>query len=138
LGPSASLGRFDLNPGNIVISGDRAVFLDWAETYWGHPFLSFAYLIEHFRRRYSDTAVESKLRTAYAGPWEAVWPAAKVSDALAIAPLVAAFGYAIASPSWQARETLQDARVASFFRSMARRMHREAKLIEQGRETCPS
>ena len=138
LGLSASLGRFDLNPGNIVVCRDRAVFLDWSETYWGHPFLSVAYLIEHFRRHYTDVALEAKLKSAYQEPWKAVCPEEKVSAALAVAPLIAAFAYTIASRSWQDRDQRREPQAGGFLRSMTRRMHREARLLEQGRETCLS
>jgi len=131
LGMPESIGRLDLNPGNIVVSRDRVVFLDWAETYWGHPFLNFAYLVEHFRRHSADAALESTLRSSYADPWRAVCTEEKISEAFAIAPLVAAFAYTIAGHSWREPETLREPRVAGYLRSMTRRMHREAKRIEE-------
>jgi hypothetical protein len=133
-----SIGRFDLNPGNIVVSRDRAVFLDWAETYWGHPLLSFAYLLEHFRRHSPDLAFESRLKLFYAEPWEEVCGKECVSAALAVAPLVAAFAYSVADRNWREPETLGDPRAAGHLRSMTRRMHREAKLLEEARPTCLS
>ena len=122
-----SIGRFDLNPGNIVVSRDRVVFLDWAETYWGHPFLSFAYFVEHFRGHSPDVAFESRLRSAYAEPWEEVCAKESVSASLAIAPLVAAFAYTVESRNWREPEILSDSREAAYLRSMTRRMHREAR-----------
>jgi hypothetical protein len=138
LGTPESIGRLDLNPGNLVVSRGRVVFLDWAETYWGHPFLSFAYLVEHFRQHSPDIAFESTLRASYAEPWQAVCATESISDALDIAPLVAVFAYAIAGRSWREPESLRDARGAGYLRGMARRMHREVKQIEEGRNTCVS
>jgi hypothetical protein len=138
LGMPDSIGGLDLNPGNIVVSRDRVVFLDWAETYWGHPFLSFAYLLEHFRRHSADAVPESTLKSSYAEPWHALCSAETVSEALAIAPLVAAFAYTIADQSWQEPNALRDPRLAGNLRSMTRRMHGEAKQIEKGRQTCLS
>jgi hypothetical protein len=119
------------------VSRDRAVFLDWAETYWGHPFFSFTYLFEHFRRQARDTSFEAALRSSYSEPWQTVCAAEKISEALAIAPLLAAFAYTIAGQSRWEPETLGDPRAASYLRSMARRMYREARVIEQRRQTCP-
>jgi thiamine kinase-like enzyme len=133
-----SLGRFDLNPGNIVVSRDRVVFLDWAETYWGHPFLSFAYLIEHFRWHSPDVAFESTLKSSYATSWQAVCASETVSASLAVAPLVAAFAYTVAGRNWREPEILSDSRAAAYLRSMTRRMHLEAKALEEARPTCPS
>jgi Phosphotransferase enzyme family len=137
LGTPESIGRLDLNPGNIVVSRDRVVFLDWAETYWGHPFFSFAYFLEHFRRQARDVTFEAALQSSYAEPWRAVCAAEKISEALVIAPLVAAFAYTAATRSWE-QQTLQYPRVAGHLRSMTRRMHREAKAIEQWRQACLS
>jgi Phosphotransferase enzyme family len=133
-----SIGRFDLNPGNVVVSHDRVVFLDWAETYWGHPFLSFAYLVEHFRRHSPGVPFESTLKSAYAEAWEGVCGKESVSTSLAIAPLVAAFAYTMAGRNWSEPEILGDPRAAASHRSMTRRMHREAKRIEEARPTCLS
>jgi hypothetical protein len=132
------LGRFDLNPGNIIVSGDRAVFLDWAEAYWGHPFFSFIYLFENFRRQVCDLSFETALRSSYCEPWQTVCAAEKVSEALAMAPLLAAFAYTVAGRSWREPEALRDPRVAGHLRSMTRRMHLEAKRMARRRETCLS
>ena len=59
LGIPETLGHLDLNPGNIVASPDRCVFLDWAEAYLGNPFFTFQYLLEHLRRTAGgDSALE--------------------------------------------------------------------------------
>jgi len=50
LGFPDTLGHLDFNPGNIIAGSDRCVFLDWAEAYVGHPFLTFEYLRALTRR----------------------------------------------------------------------------------------
>jgi hypothetical protein len=137
LGTPESVGRLDLNPGNIVVSRDRVVFLDWADTYWGHPFFSFAYLLEHFHRQARDLSFKAALQSSYAEPWRAVCATQKISEALVISPLVAAFAYTVAAQSWE-QQALQDPGVAGHLRSMARRMYREASVIEKRRQTCLS
>ena len=65
-----TLGHLDLNPWNIIVSEDGCVFLDWAEAYVGHPFFSFEYLLQHFRRAIgADLHFESQLVQAYKAPW---------------------------------------------------------------------
>ena len=54
-GIPTTLGHMDINPGNIVCSPTGCVFLDWAEAFVGHPFLTFEYLLEHFRRAFGTT-----------------------------------------------------------------------------------
>ena len=89
-----TLGHLDLNPWNVVVSGDRCVFLDWAEAYVGHPFLSFQYLLEHFRRAVGpNVTAESNFVSAYKGPWHQLLSEDLTSEALALAPLVAVFAH---------------------------------------------
>jgi len=133
-----SVGRFDLSPGNIVVSHDGVVFLDWAEAYWGHPFLSFAYLLEHFRRSHPDAAFEGALETAYRTPWREVCSDQMISETLASARLVAALAYTVTSRAWQDRENFQNPRTGAYLRSMARRMHREAKHLAERSGACLS
>jgi hypothetical protein len=51
-----TLGHLDLNPENILTRSDGTVFLNWAEGSVGHPFLSFAYLLEYFLRIFGGNA----------------------------------------------------------------------------------
>ncbi len=61
-GIPTTLGHLDINPGNIVCSPTGCVFLDWAEAFVGHPFLTFEYLLEHFRRTFGqDHSQETQL-----------------------------------------------------------------------------
>src|SRR5262249_54531390 len=70
LGIPETLGHLDLNPGNIVPSPDRCVFLDWAEAYIGNPFFTFQYLLEHLRRRVGgDSTLEMSLVFSYRESW---------------------------------------------------------------------
>jgi len=134
-----TLGHGDCSPGNIVVSPTRCFFLDWAEGCVSHPFLTFEYLREHFRRRLreSDAAAE-RMAAAYARSWESVVSPDRVTQATAISPLVAVFLTAIAHPAWRSVDPLQDPGVAGYFRSLTRRMFREAARLMEGRERCLS
>jgi len=125
-----TLGHLDLNPGNVITSADGCVFLDWAEACVGHPFFSFEYLLEHFRReRGRDAALESRLVASYCAPWERLVPSSVIAEARLHAPLVAVLAHAVGSDVWKDLGRLRDSKIAGYLRSLARRMNREATRI---------
>jgi hypothetical protein len=122
-----TLGHLDLNPENIIVCKGRCVFLDWAEAYVGHPFLSFQYLLEHFRRMSgSEVTADARLTSAYSGAWQSLTSPEDIIDALSSAPMLAVFAYAVASDTWSDPARL-DPTSAGYLRSLTRRMNREAK-----------
>lgn len=132
-----ALNHLDLNPGNIFVSGDRCTFIDWAEAAVGHPFVTFEYLFEHLTRLRPDHANRrEELVSAYACQWERLAPPAAVANALALAPLITVFAYAVSSGTWREPETFADPRVAGYFRSLVRRMKREADALENRSLEC--
>ena len=137
LGVPDTLGNIDVNPANITVSTERSIFLDWAEAYWGHPFFTLEYLLEHFRRRHLPLAWESKLKSSYARRWLSVCSAEAVSETSWVAPLVAVFAYVVAGVSWRDPERFRDQKVAGYLRSMTRRIEREARLLRERPEQCP-
>lgn len=133
-----TLGHLDLNPWNIIVTEDSCVFLDWAEAYVGYPFFSFEYLFEHFRRNSEGSAkFVHRVKNAYATRWQELLSDDCISDAMAPAPLTAIFAYAVGSNTWKNEESLGDPEIAGYFRSLARRMNREALQLER-RPSCPS
>jgi hypothetical protein len=125
-----TLNHLDLNPGNIFVAGDRCTFIDWAEAAIGHPFLTFQYLLEHLTRLRSDYADRrEELVSAYASQWHRFAPPSVVSHSLALAPLIAVFAYAVSACTWHEPETFASPRVAGYFRSLIRRMKREADAL---------
>lgn len=135
-----SLGHLDLNPGNVIVrSADGCAFLDWAEAYVGHPFYSFEYLLEHFRRLAGkDSMAEQALTTAYLAPWTEVVSSELLTEAMVVAPLLASFAYAAGPDAWLRPERLRDPEIGGYFRSLARRMKREADLLGERNATCLS
>lgn len=137
LGIPNTLGHLDLNPWNIVVTADGCVFLDWAEAYVGAPFFSFEYLLQHFRREVGADAVrESELVNAYEAPWRQLLPDDLTSEALALTPLAAVFAYAAGTSAWKDDESLRDPKTRAYFRSLARRMNREAIQFIERRPAC--
>lgn len=139
LGIRNTLGHLDLNPGNVIVSPSGCKFLDWAEAYVGHPFFSFEYLREHFRRSIgANAALESQLVTAYAEPWRARLPDDAVNDALALAPMLAVFAHAVGNEVWSDPEKLQQPATAGYLRSLTRRLKRESDRLVAGRSPMHS
>jgi Phosphotransferase enzyme family len=132
-----ALNHLDLNPGNIFVSGERCTFIDWAEAAIGHPFLTFQYLLEHLTRLRPDYAVRrEELVSAYASQWQSFGPPSAISHSLELAPLIAVFAYAVSTSTWREPETFACPRVAGYFRSLVRRMKREADALDNRSLEC--
>jgi aminoglycoside phosphotransferase (APT) family kinase protein len=132
-----ALNHLDLNPGNIFVSGDRCTFIDWAEAAIGHPFLTFEYLLEHLTRLRPDHADRrEELVSAYASRWRHFAPPSAISHSLALAPLIAVFAHAVSTGTWSEPETFANPRAAAYFRSLVRRMRREADALEHRSLEC--
>lgn len=137
LGVPETLGHLDLNPGNIIASRDRCVFLDWAEAYIGNPFLTLQYMLEHLRRTMGvDSALERSLVNSYCERWQPMVGRTAIDDALSIAPLLAVFAYAAGNDVWLDEQRLLEPATAGYLRSLARRMHRELSVIGERRSLC--
>jgi hypothetical protein len=132
-----TLNHLDFNPGNIFVSGERCTFIDWAEAAIGHPFLTFQYLLEHLTRlrpEYADRREE--LVSAFASQWQRFAPSSGVSNSLASAPLIAVFAYAVSTGTWRQPDTFASPSVAGYFRSLVRRMKREADALQNRSLEC--
>jgi hypothetical protein len=135
----STLGHLDINPGNIICSPTDCVFLDWAEAFVGHPFLTFEYLLEHFRRTFGrDQLQETQLVARYSSPWRAFLSESDIRRALEVAPLVAVFACAVGNDLWTNPRKLGGPRSAGYLRGLTRRMQREAHALMGRSVSCPS
>jgi hypothetical protein len=138
-GIPATLGHLDINPGNIVCSPTGYIFLDWAEAFVGHPFLTFEYLLEHFRRTFGQHySQETKLAARYTSPWRAFASDSDIRLALEVAPLVAVFACAAGNGLWTNPRRLEKPDSSGYLRSLTRRMEREVRVLAKGSVPCPS
>lgn len=118
-----SLLHLDLHPDNVIASAGKTVFLDWAEVGVGHPFLSFAYFVEHFRRQFLDGDRElDRLTREYMSVWRFA-DSEDMARTLCSSALVALFAYAISIPV-NHDKLVRDQNLAGYYRSLARRMKR--------------
>jgi hypothetical protein len=132
-----TLGHIDFNPGNILVSQDQCVFLDWSEACIANPFLTFEYLREHLARTgIEEPAASERLVAAYLRPWASFYSPDELRRALALSPLIAVFAYAVANDSWRSADLLHNYKLAGYFRSLTRRMYREAIRVAEGSELC--
>jgi len=132
-----TLGHMDCNPGNILVSPDRCVFLDWAEGCVTNPLITFEYLRQHFGRSAppQPSAIE-RLTAAYVRHWASFYPPEGLRRALEISPLVGVFVYAIASDLWRSPASQCPPEHAGYLRSLTRRMYREAVRAAERSELC--
>lgn len=132
-----SLGHLDLNPANLIVSGDSCVFLDWAEAYVGHPFFACQYLLEHFRHLGADFGSQQQLVSSYLAPWEQIAPRDRVAEAAEFAPMLAVFAYAVGSGTWT-HPGRPNEPAGGYLRSLVRRMSIEAHKLNERRAPCLS
>jgi hypothetical protein len=128
-----SLGNLDMNPGNVLISDSRCVFLDWAEAYVGPPVFTFQYLIEHCRRLQTQN-LPREIWANYTKYWAQRFLSRQIGTSLRLAPLLAAFTYAVGTLAWRSLQTIPP-ETAAYLRSLVRHMKREADLLRE-RPVC--
>ncbi len=132
-----TLGHIDFNPGNILISPARSVFLDWAEACVTNPLVTFEYLLEHMRRCYiHESAATEKITAAYLRPWHSFHSSRNLARGMTVSPLVAVFVCAVAGKAWCSPDTVHNPRRSAYLRSLSRRMYREATKAVEGSEQC--
>jgi hypothetical protein len=132
-----TLGHIDFNPGNILVSSDHCVFLDWAEGCVTNPLITFEYLLRHLERSgVAEPAANARLSAAYLRPWVAFISIGDLRRALAAVPPVAVFVHAIAGDTWRTLDPVSNPALAGYFRSLARRMYRDVVRAAEGSELC--
>jgi hypothetical protein len=132
-----TLGHIDFNPGNVLISAARSVFLDWAEGCVTNPLVTFEYFLEHMRRSHIDDAAATERTTAaYLRPWQALLSSDDLARGMTVSSQVAVFVYAVAGKTWCSPGPLHNSRRSGYLRSLTRRMYREATRRIEGSEQC--
>ena len=150
--PASLEGQFHmlswkLHPDNFVrasefernLSLERSSQLNDAYRTLREPIARVEYLLEHLTRLRPDHADRrEELVSAYASQWQRLARPSAVSDSLALAPLIAVFAYAVSAGTWREPETFASPRVAGCFRSLIRRMKREADALGNRSLECTS
>ncbi len=132
-----TIGHIDFNPGNILVSSDRCVFLDWAEGCITNPVITFEYLRRHMERGgVKEPAADARLSAAYVRPWAAFYSPDELRRAMATAPPVAVFVHAIAGDAWRTLDPVSNPTLAGYFRSLTRRIYHDAVRAGERSELC--
>jgi len=132
-----TLGHIDFNPGNILVSPDHCVFLDWAEGCATNPLITFEYLRRHMERGgVKEPAADARLAAAYVRPWAAFFSPEDLRRALAAIPPVAVLVHAIAGDTWRTLDPISNPALTGYFRGLTRRMYRDAVRAAEGSELC--
>lgn len=134
-----TLGHLDCNPGNIIVSPESCIFLDWAEGCVTNPVVTFEYLRRHLERsEVKDPAADARITDAYLRPWTPLFSPDGLRRAVAAVPPVAVFIHAIAGNTWRDLDPVANPALASYFRALTRRMYRDAVLAAERSERCLS
>ncbi|WP_158822477.1 phosphotransferase [Granulicella sp. S156] len=130
LGIPDALVHNDLNPGNILVDGTRAVFTDWSEACIGCPFLTFRNLqVQAFEADETQTWAR-RIREIYKKHWEACLSESQIERAFALSPPLAIVSYLCGrDPSFTSMHRGLDS-VQSYARSLARHLDRFAQYPE--------
>jgi hypothetical protein len=137
LGLPDTLGHVDFNPGNILRSPEKCIFLDWAEGCLTNPLITFEYLREHARRNHLDAAAATEqITAAYLRPWQSLFYASDLARGATVSSLMAILAYAVAIETRRSSEALKSPALGAYLRSLTRRMHREALRIKGRSELC--
>jgi hypothetical protein len=132
----ATLGHLDFNPGNILVSPRKCCFLDWAEGCVAHPFVTFEFLREHWRRgSHGPEALTDRLVRAYLEPWQSFLSPDVLADAMSISPIVAVFACAV-NLNVRSPQVPSNPGAAGYFRALARRTYREATKLATRSDSC--
>lgn len=127
LGIPDALIHNDMNAGNILFDGSRAVFTDWAEAYIGNPFFTFHHLQAHAIQADVSHAWAAKTKTIYANHWRSLLSASQIARALALCPPLAIASYLCGRDTFFELPGRTDLLAQSYARSLARHMDRAAQ-----------
>ena len=121
-----AVGHSDFNSGNVLIDGRDAVFLDWAESHIGPPCITFAYL----ELLAGPARSRFRMREVYSDTWKALCLSDQIKTLLDVSPLLAAFAHVLACDETGHPPEDLSPKLAGYLRSLARRMHVEARAVE--------
>lgn len=128
LGIPDTLVHNDINPGNILLSESRCVFIDWAEGGIGNPFLTFQQLCDQISRNTSDaSAWLSTARRCYRALWLDLLNDRQIDHAYALMPILAMTSYLFGRGTWLDSPHRLSSDFQAHARSLARCIDRAAR-----------
>ncbi len=120
----------DMNPGNILFDGVRAVFTDWSEAGVGNPFFTFQHLLVQAAGGDQTRAWAQRVKEIYKQQWRYVLSEPQIDRAFALCPPLAIASYLCGrDPSFTCSKRRTD-QARSYARSLTRHLSRFAKAPE--------
>jgi Phosphotransferase enzyme family len=120
----------DMNTGNILVNGTRAVFTDWAEACVGNPFVTFQHLRIQAEREDATHTWSPSLTALYKQHWRTLLGESQIEEAFALVPPLAIASYLCGRDMSFSASYRNDTRAHSYARSLARHMDRAAQSPE--------
>jgi Phosphotransferase enzyme family len=126
----------DMNTGNILVNGTRAVFTDWAEACVGNPFVTFQHLRIQAEREDATHTWSLSLTALYKQHWRTLLGESQIEEAFALVPPLAIASYLCGRDMSFSASYRNDTRAHSYARSLARHMDRAAQSPEFLEAVC--
>lgn len=131
------LGHFDFSPTNILISGQRCVFLDWAEACIGTPTLTLVGALETFEACNNHSSEARRvLISQFIKGWSAFESTTAITQAIEVSPLIAPFARFVTSTAWKRRHQFATPNLGKSVKKCLRRMQRAFEPHSNRRIAC--
>ncbi|WP_263357697.1 aminoglycoside phosphotransferase family protein [Acidicapsa ligni] len=131
-----ALMHCDFSVENILISQRGCLFTDWAQASIGVPFVTFEQLRLQLLQTGGACGHVHRLSELYRSQWAELIPAADIETAFTLVPLIAVTCDLCCRPEWLTMTGPDRPLSQSYARTLARRLDRAAKLIEQNSLMC--
>ncbi|WP_035352143.1 phosphotransferase [Edaphobacter aggregans] len=129
LGLSDTVLHGDMNLGNVLIVGERCVFIDWCEAYVGNPLVTFEHLL--LLNQIEDPSLKAscnrRLRETYRSAMAKMCDSRAIDAGFACMPLIAAVSTILGRRDWLGTPERNDPRRQAYVRGIARHMDRAAR-----------
>ena len=119
----------DMNIGNILVEGERCVFIDWCEAYVGCPLVTFEHLLllNQIEDPSLKTSCNRRLRETYLAAVSSICDSKAVEAAFVCTPILAAACTILGPGEWLRTHERSDPRRQAYVRGIARHMDRAAR-----------
>jgi hypothetical protein len=119
----------DMNLGNVLVAGERCVFIDWCEAYVGNPLVTFEHLLllNQIEDPSLKASCDQRLRETYRTVMSKICDSSAVDAGFAYVPLIAAASAIFGRGDWLGTPVRNDPRRQVYVRGIARHMDRAAR-----------
>lgn len=121
----------DINAGNILVSGPRCFFIDWAEGLIGNSFMTFQHICAQIERDGTDAAAWlQEVRSSYRTVWLETLTETQINTAYTLMPILGPLSYLYGNGAWLNSTDRDRPRFQAHVRSLLRYIDRAAQALE--------